>query len=87
MCRSLLLFALVPLVACDGGTSTLAGPESEAGALDLQSVSLLAPNTWAFKRSMLSPARSMTVAGTIGNFIYVVGGARHRLFLHCRVKC
>jgi N-acetylneuraminic acid mutarotase len=65
------------LAACDSApTRDLTSPEPEAGTLDAQRLSLLAPsNTWATKTPMLA-ARVQAKAGTINNIIYVVGGRR-----------
>ena len=70
------VFALCfALTACEGALSRdLTGPESDAGTLDAQSVSLLAAsNTWTATHSLLQ-RRAYMVAGTINNIIYVVGG-------------
>jgi N-acetylneuraminic acid mutarotase len=75
-------FAAIPVLALAFGAgctsspnSDPTAPEEESVTLEPQSVSLLsAGNTWATKRSGLSPARMFMKAGTIKNVIYVVGG-------------
>jgi N-acetylneuraminic acid mutarotase len=69
------LFALcATLAGCDNTpTRDLTSPDAEAGPLDPQSASLLAPNTWTTRAQMLS-GRWGARAGTLNNVIYVVGG-------------
>jgi N-acetylneuraminic acid mutarotase len=67
------------LAACDGAPRRdLTAPDSEAGPLDAQSVSLLAPNTWAGKASLPGDrprqGRTGLRASSLDNFIYVFGG-------------
>jgi N-acetylneuraminic acid mutarotase len=70
-----LVVTVLVVSSCEvSSNQAITAPESDAGTLDAQSVSLLAAsNTWTATHSLLQP-RAYMVAGTINSIIYVVAG-------------
>jgi N-acetylneuraminic acid mutarotase len=71
--NTITILALGSVLAACGGAPTreLTAPDNEPGLTE--AAALLAPNTWATKRSTLT-ARAQAQGGTIDSIIYVVGG-------------